>query len=422
MRTLLKIIIKILAKIAIKKYNPIVIGVTGSVGKTSAKEAIFRVLKEKFNVRANDANFNNEIGFPMTILGLRKIGSKFIWLINILKAIKLIIFKDKFYPEILILEMAADHPGDIDYLLDICKPHIGVVTAVGEIPVHVEFYNSPEEVAKEKGKLIKSLSSNGLALLNYDDPTVYEMKNLTKAKVLSFGFGKNADLVASDIFYFFEGNQGFNNQIWAGITFKLNYRNSLVPVRLNNALGRHQIYSALISAGIGLYFGLNLVEISKFLEDLKFPKQRMNILKGNNNTLIIDDSYNASPLSMHAALDTLADFGDKVIEKLGFGRKIAILGDMLELGEFTEKAHRQIGNLAGEKVDCLFTVGLRAKFIADSAFNQLPKENVFRFDNTDEAISHIKEFVKEGDIILIKGSRAMKMEKIVKALSENGNN
>ncbi|MFN7088850.1 MAG: Mur ligase family protein, partial [Candidatus Paceibacteria bacterium] len=240
MRKLLQIVLKLLSKAVIKKYHPLVIGITGSVGKTSTKEAVFAALKNWFRIRASDASFNNEIGFPMAILGLKKPG-RLIWIFNLLKAIGLLLTKDKSYPEVLVLEMGADKPRDIDYLVEIAWPKIGVVTAVGDLPVHVEFYSGPAEVAKEKSKLIQSLPINGLAVLNYDDEAVFGMKDLTKAKVITYGFNEGADVRASDVLYFVETNES----IVGGISFKVNCNKSVVPFRLVNALGKHQVYAAL---------------------------------------------------------------------------------------------------------------------------------------------------------------------------------
>ena len=413
MRLILQKILKALSKAVIKKYKPIVIGITGSVGKTSTKEAVFSVLKTKFNVRANDASFNNEIGFPMAVLGLKKAG-RLIWIPNLLRSFKLLLSKNKSYPEVLVLEMGADKPGDIGYLIDIAKPEIGIITAVGELPVHIEFYSGPEEVAEEKSKLIQGLPSNGFAVLNFDDEIVFRMRDLSRAETITYGFNAGADLRASDLMYFVQ----MNEQIIGGLSFKLNYEKSSVPFRLANALGRHQVYAALAAAAVGLHFKMNLVEISQALEKMEFPKQRMKLMKGMRNSLIIDDSYNASPLSSHAALDTLKEFGDKVIAKNEKGRKIAVLGDMKELGIFTEKAHRLVGNLVGERAEYLFTVGPAAKFIADSAFNQLPKENIMSFNDSVEAEEYLKSFIQEGDVVLVKGSRAMEMEKVVEFLKK----
>ena len=411
MRRLFQLVLKNLSKSVIRKCKPTVIGITGSVGKTSTKEAVFAVLRNKFNVRSSDASFNNEIGFPMAILGLKRPG-RLIWIFNLLEALKSVLMKDKNYPEILVLEMGADKPGDIDYLVNIAPPKIGIVTGVGEIPVHVEYYSGPEEVAKEKSKLVSALPAGGLAVLNHDDWTVFNMKDLNKAETTTFGFDPHASVRASDVRFFIDENKGTS----AGISFKLNYDNNSVPFRLSNALGKHQIYSALAATAVGLHFGINLIGISEALKKMEFPKQRMKLMKGIRNSWIIDDTYNASPLSTQAALETLSEFGNKAIGQKGQGRKVAVLGDMRELGIFTEKAHRLIGNLAGERTQYLFTVGPAAKFIADSAFNQLPKENIMTFDNSDEAGEWLKNFVAEGDIVLVKGSRAMKMERVVEIL------
>lgn len=429
MRKFLQKILKVLSKAVIRKYKPLVIGITGSVGKTSTKEAVFAVLRNKFRVRRSVGSFNTEEGLPLAILGDwneedlklisqygpvgKRVQKIFFWLGIIISGFfKLILVPKSKYPEMLVLEYGADRPEDIDKLVKIAKPKIGIVTGVGEIPVHVEYYSGPEEVVKEKSKLVSALPPNGFAVLNHDDWAVFNMKDLSRAQTTTFGFDPHAEIKASDMRYFFEEDRVPR----AGISFKLNYEGKSVPFRLSSALGKHQIYAALAAAAVGLHFGMNLVEISQALGKLEFPKQRMKLEKGIKNFWIIDDSYNASPLSVHAALDTLKDFGDKVVAKTGFGRKVAVLGDMRELGVFTEKAHRLIGNLAGERVQCLFTVGPAAKFIADSAFNQLPKENIMSFDFSEEAGEWLKGFVQEGDIVLVKGSRAMKMEKIVEVL------
>jgi len=410
MKKLLEYILKVLSKSAIAKYKPMVIGITGSVGKTSTKEAIFSVLRGAFDVRQTSANYNNEIGFPMAILGLRKVG-KLVWIPNILKSIWLIIKKHKNYPKILILEMAADKPGDIKYLTDIAKPNIGIVTALGEIPVHIEFFSGPEQISKEKSNIVKALSSNDLAILNYDDSAVLNMSQVSKAQVMTFGFNQGADVMASDLNYYISQA----DEISAGITFKVNYQGKSVPFKLKNALAKHQVYSALCGVCVGMKLGLNLLQIGQALENLDYPKHRMKLEKGIKNTFIIDDTYNASPIATKAGLQTLNDFGNKIIEKQGIGRKIAVLGDMLELGQYTVKAHNEIGELAGQIADILVCVGSRAKLIAETA-RQSMNDNIYAFDTSDEAKLKVQDLIKQGDIILIKGSRAMKMENIVEEI------
>lgn len=415
MRKILKLILKILAKRVINRYQPVVIGITGSVGKTFAKEAIYYVLSRKFWVLKNEENFNNEIGVPMAVLGFDPARSAIGYrLLAISKAIWLAYGFGQKYPKVLVLELAADRPGDIQYLVDIVRPKIGVVTAIGEVPVHVKFYASPQAVAREKSKLIEQLPSDGLALLNYDDQTVLDIKRETKAKTVTFGFSNLADIWISDTSYF----TADDNQNVGGLSFKINHGGIFVPAKINNLIGIHQLYGVLAAVAVGLHFGMNLVDISGALESVEPPIHRMNLLLGVKNTAIIDDSYNASPLSVHAALDTLRDFAMAKNSLSGMaGRKVAVLGDMRELGKYEIEAHRAIGNLVGERANILVTVGAAAKFIADSAANQIKPDSIFSFNTSDEAKTKVQEIIREGDVVLVKGSRAMQMEKIVEEIT-----
>ena len=429
MRKILQFILKVLAKRVIRHYRPTVVGITGSVGKTFAKEAIYHVLSRKFLVGKNDENFNNEIGVPMAVLGIKPalrqgaIASKLKILAGLFRGIWLGYGIRQKYPDVLVLELAADKPGDIEYLAGIVRPKIGVVTAVGEVPVHVEFYASPQAVAKEKSKLIEQLPLyDGLAVLNYDDQTVLDMKERTKAKVVTFGFSSSADVWISDTSYFVTDDPSMDSgqANIGGLSFKINQDSTFIPARVNNLVGTQQLYGILASVVVGLHFGINLVDICGMLENVELPERRMNLVRGVKDTTIIDDTYNASPLAMHAALDTLRDF-TKAKNSLGGGkrcRKIAVLGDMRELGKYEIEAHRAIGNLVGERADILVTVGTAAKFIADSAANQMKPGSIFSFDTSDEAKAKIQETIREGDVILIKGSHAMEMEKVVEEIKQ----
>src|SRR3989344_2357786 len=189
LKNILKNTLAFLARWAIRKYQPGVVGITGTVGKTSTKEAVLSVLRQIRKVRASSGNFNNEFGFPLTILGdYEKTGGAFFWLKVVIGSFFSLLFGRK-YPEILVLEYAADQPGDIKYLLDIARPQIGVVTAVGDIPVHVELYSGPDAVAREKGRLVEALPAIGFSILNFDDEAVYGMKDRTRAHAITYGFG-----------------------------------------------------------------------------------------------------------------------------------------------------------------------------------------------------------------------------------------
>lgn len=405
LRKILKWKLRFLAKLTIRKYQPGIIGVTGSVGKTSTKEAIYAVLRGIRDVRVSRSNFNNEIGLPLTILGnWEKIGGWGFWLKVFFVSILRLIFRFR-YPELLILEYAADRPGDIRYLVDIAKPQIGVFTAIGDIPVHVEFYSGPDAVAREKGYLAEALSANGFAMLNFDDEAVLSMRERTGAHIVTYGFGEGAELRITNF------QNRVENDHPAGISFKLEYGGSFVPVRLDDCFGRAQAYAAAAAAAIGVAFGMNLVKISEALSYYQVPARRMKLLVGIKGSYVIDDSYNASPLSMHAALDTL--------KSLGKARKIAVLGDMLEIGKYTLEAHETMGALAGKFLDILVTVGPRAKFIAESAHSVgLAKKNIHIFETADEAKGSVQDLLKKGDIILVKGSRAIGLDRVVEEIRQ----
>lgn len=411
MRDLIKKIIVwklgIIAKMYLRRYRPQIVAITGNVGKTSTKEAVVAVLSRFKRVRSGKGNLNNEFGVPLTIIGdwaddYYEAGNTFFFWVRVLAVSWGGLFFQRNYPEILVLEYGADKPGDIKKLVDKYQPHISVVTAVGEVPVHVEYFSGSEGVAKEKGRLVEGLSVSDFAILNFDDLAVLEMKERTRAKVFTYGFGEGAMVKVSNLESWIE------NGIPEGVSFKINYNDSFVPFKLSGSLGKSQGYAAAAAAAVGVIFGMNLVDISETLSEYRGPKGRLKILRGIKNSTIIDDTYNASPLSTHLALETLRD--------LPGTRKVAILGDMLELGKYTIDAHKEAGNMAGTFVVLLICVGSRAKFIADSAFNQMPAENIYRFETSDEAKLKVQELIKEGDLILVKGSQGMRMEKIVEEI------
>ncbi|PIR07245.1 hypothetical protein COY65_01275 [Candidatus Jorgensenbacteria bacterium CG_4_10_14_0_8_um_filter_39_13] len=400
---ILKYILKQLTRLVLWRYQPEIIGITGSVGKTSTKEAVQSVLRLDFQTRSPSKNFNNELGLPLTILGdWKESGGFFFWFKVILVGIKRLIFKSKSYPKILILEYGVDKPGDMKYLLNLAKPKIGIVTAIGEIPVHVEFFMNVESLAREKSKLIYQLPAMGFALLNIDDPLVWEMKEQSRAPVVSFGFSEMADIKISNFENHFE--KGI-----AWVSFKLSYGGSSVPIHLNDTLGRSQAYAAAAAAGVGLILGMNLVKISEALHLYQSPPGRLKVLPGLKGSFIIDDTYNAAPLATMTALQTL--------KELSAERKIAVLGDMLEIGKYTLEAHESVGRLAAKIVDLLLVVGFKAKLIAEAASEAgLPAKSIFAFTKISEAADFLRQKIKKGDLILIKGSQAVRLEKVVKEI------
>ncbi|MDI6734155.1 MAG: Mur ligase family protein [Patescibacteria group bacterium] len=398
---ILKTILKILAKLTIRRYRPQIVGITGSVGKTSAKEATRAVLLGFKRVRSSPKSFNNELGLPLNILGdWRKTGGLFFWFEVILSSIMQLTIKNQDYPEVLILEYGVDRPGDMSYLLSIARPHIGVFTAVGEVPVHVEFFNGPEGVVREKTKLISQLPATGFAVLNADDAAVLSVKAQTRAHVVTFGFFSGADMRIGNF------NNSFENGL-GGADFKLTYGGSFVPVHLNGSLGRVRAYSSAIAAVIGLIFGMNLVKLAEALKHYESPAGRLKLIPGIKESIIIDDTYNASPIAMKEALETFKNIKAK--------RKIAVLGDMLEIGKYTLQAHEEIGKMAAKIVDFLIVVGIRGKFISESAIRAgFPKKSISVFMSVRDAGLFLQSKIERGDVILIKGSQGVRLEKVVK--------
>jgi len=418
----LRFLLRKLAQGTIWRYRPGIIGITGSAGKTSTKLAIKAVLSRGRRVRISAGNLNNDFGVPLTILGdwdpadLRlisraqppgtaRVRKTFFWIKVLLTSAWRIVFRSGSYPEILVLEYGADRPGDIKYLLTIARPNVSVITAVGEIPVHVEFYDGPAEVAREKGRLIEYLPVGGYAVLNGDDKVVSGLQSRTRARVMLFGFGLGSEVRVVR----FE-NRAVDGEP-TGISFKLEYGSGVVPVRINGVFGKAHAYGAAAAAAVGIIFGMNLVTISEALADYEPPPSRMTLLPGIKGAQIIDDSYNASPIAMRAALEALAALPAK--------RKIAVLGDMLEIGKYTNEAHEQVGKLAAASADVLFTVGLRAKFIAEAAASaRMRKANIFSFDTSDEVRKPLQDFIKKGDLILVKGSHSMQLDKAVEEIKD----
>ncbi len=321
-----------------------------------------------------------------------------------------IIFKSD-YPKFLVLEYGADKSKDIDYLLQIISPSIGVFVSSSDMPVHVEFYSCPEEVAEEDAKIILALPEKGFAILNFDDKTVLSSRNLTKAKVLTYGFNKGADVRIAG---FKNRCQGHNP---SGIIFKLQYQKQSATIKIDGVFGKGQAYATAASAAVGLILGFTLKEMADIFPFYQSLPGRLKLIKGIKSCYLIDDSYNASPSSTKEALDVLRDLKAK--------RKVAILGDMLELGEYSVKAHENIGKLVADFVDVLITVGPKAEFIAKGARKTgFPKKNisgcplvagcplVISFSNSDEAKTNIEKIIKPDDLILIKGSQGSRMEKI----------
>ena len=398
--------LRVASQAIIKKYHPDIIGITGSVGKTSTKEAVATVLAHQFSVRASHKNYNNEVGVPLTIIGIKEPPNQSLlgWLKVFSLAIYCLIVRQKNYPKILILEMGADKIGDISYLTTIAPCHIGVLTFISH--AHTEIFKTIKKIAQEKRVIISHLSSDGCAVLNYDSPVVMENAGVTKAHKITYGLKDGADFQATDM------KSLTDDHGWpTGLNFKINHDGHSVPVLLPASISAGSVYAALAAVAIGIRYGLNLVEAVEALREFPALPGHLRPLPGIKHTLLIDDTYNSSPAAVKVALTTLAH-----IQVRSGAERYAVLGDMLELGPETEAAHREVGFTVAELgIDFLITVGEASKHTARAAREAgLSEHQIASFAESSAAGKFLQEKLEAGDVVLIKGSQGMRMERIVK--------
>jgi UDP-N-acetylmuramoyl-tripeptide--D-alanyl-D-alanine ligase len=347
-----------------------VIGITGSVGKSTTKEAVADVLNTRYRTLKSPGNLNNEIGLPLSVL---KLGPGF---------------------ERAVLEMGFYVPGEIAFLCEIARPQIGVVTNIGT--VHAERAGSQEAIFQGKSELVQALPADGTAILNYDDPWVRKMADLTSAQVFFYGLDPQANLWADNV-----ESMGLD-----GIRFELHSGRETLHVHLP-MIGQHSVHTALRAAAVGLVDGLTWQEI---LDGLRMGQTqlRLTIVRAVNGALVLDDTYNASPESTLAALNLLSELE---------GHKVAVLGDMLELGPYEKAGHEMVGARAAQVAEQLVTIGIRGRIIAAAARQAgMRKDRVKEFESTDAAIPHLTKTLTDKDVVLVKGSHGVHMERIVSAL------
>lgn len=405
-----KIITKIItleARLIIKKYKPQIVAVTGSVGKTSTKDAIFSIMSSSFFVRKSEKSFNSDIGIPLTILGCQNAWyDPIMWMRNIIIGLELIIFKTN-YPKWLVLEVGADRPNDIKDVTKWLKPDVVVLTAFAKVPVHVEFFKDRDAVIREKRYLVEALKHNGILIVNGDDEDCLKIKESSKNISIIYGTDKVSDLVATEIKDYYSEDGKVD-----GVTFKVQYEDNIVPIVIKGSLGAKSIYSSLAAIAVGLSQKINIVKSGEGLLNLEISKGRMRILKGIKDTTIIDDTYNSSPVALAAALSSLND-----IKPVSKGRKIAVLGDMMELGKHSVDEHYKAGKVIAEVCDVLITVGIRSRKMAEGALDsEMSEKKIFQFDTSLEAAKFLQELIKVNDIILVKGSQSTRMEKVVEEI------
>lgn len=352
-----------------------VIGITGSVGKTTTKELTHSVLAQRYRTLKSEGNYNNEIGLPLSLLRLRP------------------------WHACAVLEMGMYTQGEISRLAELAKPQVGVVTIIGS--VHMEWLGTIEAIADAKQELIEVLppGPEGVAILNMDDPLVMNMAAHTEARVFTYGLDQKADLWADDI-----DSMGLE-----GISFTLHSGDEHLSIHVP-LLGRHSVHTSLRAAAVGLIERLSWDEIVAGLRGLT-SQLRLVAVPGPRGSVILDDTYNSSPESAIAALNLLAELP---------GRHIAVLGDMLELGPVEESSHRLVGRRTWGVADLLVAVGARGRLIGEEAILAgMPSKDVYLVGDSDDAIRILEEVIQSGDMLLVKGSHGARLDKVVAALGED---
>ncbi len=389
------------ARFLLARKRPTVIAITGSVGKTSMKDAIYAIVKERVHARKSEKSFNSELGIPLTVLGLPNAWNSPVgWLRNIVDGAFIAIFA-RSYPELLVIEAGVDRPGDMRRLTAWLRPKVVVLTRLPDVPVHVEYFSSPEAVAEEKLLLPAALSRDGIIVYNHDDLKLSEYAKDVQQKAIGYGRDLPTDVTArADATYYEHG-------VPAGFKVTVEHGGEAVEVKVPGVCGWQLSYTVAGALATAVATGLPLIEAARALSQSVPPPGRMRILAGIKSTAIIDDSYNSSPVAVAAALETLNEL--KVT-----GRKIAVLGDMLELGRFSLREHERAGELAAKAVDVLVTVGIRSQKTAEAALGSgLSEEQILQYEEVEKAGRELQNFIKPGDVLLIKGSQGMRMERIV---------
>lgn len=395
-------ILAFFARTVLHRYRPHIVMVTGSVGKTSTKDAVAAALSTRFYVRKSEKSFNSEFGVPFTILGVgNPWNDPFAWL-SILRSALALILLPNHYPNMLVLEVGADKPGDLARILRFATPDAVVVTRLPEIPVHVEAYSSPDAVREEEFSPAHALAAGAPLIVPADDEYALDSAMRTPARVISYGYAENVNVRMRDTnFYEIGGNV-------KGMQTTITVHGEHGQCAVSGSVGATQVFPIAAAIATASAFEIPLQETLLALMNYEAPSGRGKLLAGRNGSIIIDDSYNASPAAVEEALSTLKIFPHAK-------RRIAVLGDMLELGRYSVMEHERIAVLAGTSADVIVTVGIRAR-----AFGVAPNgAEVMQFDNSRSAASALVKLIREGDIVLVKGSQSVRTERIVEALLAN---
>ncbi len=387
----------------LRRYQPTLIGVTGSTGKTMTKEAIALAISDDFRLRISPQSYNTPIGVALSILGVKRQSTAAGW-IRLLAGSKIREIMNE-EPNIIVLELGADQPGDIDFFSRKMSFNIGVVTNVRS--THLRLFVTKDMVAHEKMSLVAGLPEEGFAILNANDSLVAEMKDHTKAKTIFFGESDQANVRLRRI----------NRLKNYGLAGELLIQGKIYELNLPHIIAKYHVPNILASLAVALALEIDIKSAVNRLHQLKPPPGRMHLLSGANQSLIIDDSYNASPESAILALQTLSEISAYNHSKKR--RRIAVLGDMLDLGGQSIAWHKKIGEHAATNTSVLITVGEAMRAAGAAALKKDNTTDVHHFNSSRDVGKWLRDFLHERDIVLVKGSRNMQMEKVTKRLLAN---
>lgn len=407
-------ILKNLTKKILQNHNVQLIGITGNVGKTSARNNLVDFLSPYDKVGTNLGNYNSDIGVILSILKEKSPKKNLLlWIKIIIKAYFMSIFKQKDFPSIWVLELGIDVPKDMEFFVDnFLEFDIVIFGYVGKNPVHLGNFKDRDELVLEKSKILRGLKPNGFLIIDGDDSYLKKYYN-NRSNVISYGFSDSVDLKASDfkINLTINDNKDVFSKFYSNIvpkgSFKVNYKGSNIPFHVDYLLAEHQIYAILSTIAFAIHTNINLVEISKQIRSIKPLKGRLRIMEGIKDSLLIDDTYNSAPRAMESAIQTLSNINLDDI------RRVAILGSMKELGPNSDKIHKNIGKLLSKNIDFFIAIGEEMQ-TAQKEFNRLTKseDRSLWFSNSNDVLDSVQNLVTSNDLILVKGSQSSRMEKI----------
>lgn len=395
MRIIVEPLLAFFARRIVAKYKPQIIGITGSVGKTSTRAAVFAVVSQKYRAYTPPKNLNDKIGLPLAIIGMDTPGRSFWGWIKVFTKAKMLWLLPMKYPEVLVLEYGIDRVGEMDALLSVAKPNISILTAIGLS--HYEFFQDTETIEQEKGKILEILTASDTAIVNADNERALKQQVKSKVPIITYGY---AGMVHA-------GNVEEELSEKANTTLHVTTPSRQLTIQIS-AVGVVHQSSSLAAIAVAEAMNIEVDLVQKGLSLYRPVPGRLNVIGGLKRSVLIDDTYNAAPDSMREAL--------ALFEKFPGSHKIAVLGDMLELGSRSTEEHIAVGQeVARIAPSHLVTVGAGGKIMADSAIAAgLPEERVISFDTSEEAQLPVQELMREGSVVLVKGSQSIRMERITK--------